>query len=124
MSPKRWVRTVNGPIGGVCGGLAKALGINELVFRLLWIVGTVCYGLTLWTYLLLWWLLPREDKQYEPESPIVLGVCIRLAQRLGWEVGPVRVLTVISPFITFGTAAVIYLVLHLLLPKSAAEKVN
>jgi phage shock protein C len=114
---KRWVRSQNAPIAGVCGGLAHALGIDPTVMRIIWLVATLCFGLSIAAYLVLWLFLPREDKQFEPDAPIFLGVCLRLARKFDVEVSIVRILTVLLPIPTFGTTIILYFVAHLILPK-------
>ena len=46
-------------IAGVCGGIASWLGINSLLVR---IVAFFTYGFFFWGYILLWALMPRDDK--------------------------------------------------------------
>ena len=117
MIEKRWTRTKDGPIAGVCGGLAKAIGVNPTLMRIIWLVATLCYGVSIGTYLVLWLFLPREDRMFEPDEPIFLGVCLRLARKFNTEVSIVRILTLLSPIPTLGLTIVLYVVLHLVLPK-------
>ncbi len=46
---------------GVAGGLADYAGVRPMVFRLAFVLFTVAGGLGLLIYLLLWWVVPRED---------------------------------------------------------------
>jgi phage shock protein PspC (stress-responsive transcriptional regulator) len=51
-------------IFGVCGGLAKATGIDSSLMRLGFVVGTIFTGsILLWIYLGLAILLPIEDER-------------------------------------------------------------
>lgn len=117
-SEKRWVRLKDAPIAGVCGGIAKALDMNPTLMRLIWIIAFFCFGLSLFTYLALWFVMPREDKQSESDEPMFLGVCLRLAQKLEVEVSLVRAFAILSPIPTLGVTIILYFVGHFLLPKN------
>ena len=59
-TPRRFVRSsTDKKIAGVCGGIASWLGINSLFVR---IVAFITYGFLFWGYILLWILMPRDDK--------------------------------------------------------------
>lgn len=47
-------------IGGVCGGLGKVTGLESWVWRLLFVLFTVCFGFGLVIYILSWLLIPEE----------------------------------------------------------------
>lgn len=47
-------------LGGVCGGLAPATGMESWVWRLLFALLLLCGGLGLVLYLLLWIFVPTE----------------------------------------------------------------
>lgn len=47
-------------IGGVCGGLAKASGIDAWIWRLVFALFTLTFGFGLVIYLLLWIFVPEE----------------------------------------------------------------
>jgi len=58
-------------------------------------------------------------KLSRPRSGIVIaGVCAALANRFGWPVGLVRLLTVLSVFIP-GPQVIFYIILWVLIPKEA-----
>lgn len=60
--PLRRVR--NGAmIAGVCGGIARWLGWDPTIVRLLYVIATVAsVGFPgILTYLILWMIMPRED---------------------------------------------------------------
>ena len=46
-------------LGGVCSGLAAWLGISPLVVRLIFVVITFFYGVSLVAYLILWIIIPK-----------------------------------------------------------------
>jgi phage shock protein C len=47
-------------LGGVCGGMARATGVESWVWRLLFAVLFLCLGAGLLAYLLLWLFVPSE----------------------------------------------------------------
>jgi phage shock protein PspC (stress-responsive transcriptional regulator) len=49
---------------------------------------------------------------------VIAGVCAAIANRFGWSVGLVRLLTVLSILIP-GPQVIIYIVLWILIPKEA-----
>jgi phage shock protein PspC (stress-responsive transcriptional regulator) len=94
-------RAGNRLIAGVAGGVADHLGTRPLVFRLVFVVFAFIGGIGLLVYLLLWWLIPREDLPDSaaerlirrfPDAPSWLGIAllglgvVLLAGRLGlWD---------------------------------------
>ncbi|MCG2583114.1 PspC domain-containing protein [Massilia sp. TS11] len=47
-------------LGGVCGGLAKATGLESWVWRLIFVLAVVCLGTGVLVYLLMWIFIPEE----------------------------------------------------------------
>ncbi len=47
-------------IGGVCGGLARATGLEAWGWRLIFVLGLALSGCSLLAYLLLWIFVPSE----------------------------------------------------------------
>lgn len=47
-------------LGGVCGGIARATGLESWVWRLIFTVLFICGGVGLLIYLLLWVFVPSE----------------------------------------------------------------
>lgn len=47
-------------IGGVCGGLGKVSGIESWIWRLVFALFTVWFGVGLLIYLLMWIFVPEE----------------------------------------------------------------
>jgi phage shock protein PspC (stress-responsive transcriptional regulator) len=47
-------------LGGVCGGLAVATGVDSWVWRLLFVLFTLTFGFGVVLYLLLWLFVPEE----------------------------------------------------------------
>lgn len=48
-------------LGGVCGGIAQVTGMPSWVWRLIFLLGTVCAGTGLALYVLLWLLVPQQQ---------------------------------------------------------------
>ena len=47
-------------LGGVCGGIARVVGVQSWVWRLLFALLTLCAGTGLLVYLLMWILIPAD----------------------------------------------------------------
>jgi phage shock protein PspC (stress-responsive transcriptional regulator) len=47
-------------LGGVCGGLAKVTGVESWVWRLMFALFTITFGVGAVLYLLLWIFVPEE----------------------------------------------------------------
>jgi phage shock protein C len=47
-------------LGGVCGGLAKASGVESWIWRLVFVLSVVCAGFGVLIYLLMWIFVPEE----------------------------------------------------------------
>jgi len=48
-------------IAGVCGGVARATGVESFIWRLIFVFGLFLGGFTLLLYLLLWIFVPRDE---------------------------------------------------------------
>ena len=48
-------------IAGVCGGIAGLTGVESWIWRMLFVVGLLFGGFTLFLYLVLWIFVPREE---------------------------------------------------------------
>lgn len=75
---KRLVRDRNGAIlGGVCVGLGKYLNIDPVIIRIFFVLLTLTSGFGVLLYVILWIVLPREDKVMaegsEPLKPDDIG---------------------------------------------------
>jgi phage shock protein C len=49
-------------LGGVCGGIAEYLGIDPVIIRILWIIGTLAWGFGILLYIIFWIIIPRNPK--------------------------------------------------------------
>ena len=48
-------------IGGVCGGIARLTGVEGWVWRMLFVIGLLFGGFTLFLYAVLWIFVPHEE---------------------------------------------------------------
>ena len=115
IAPDPWFRSNHGIIAGVCTGLAKKLGTDPWVVRLIWLATIFLFGTGLLAYLILAISLPREDRLMSAYYRRVLGVGARLALYFGIDVGLVRAGLLSFFILSAGTAIVVYLLLHLVL---------
>jgi phage shock protein C len=49
-------------IAGVCGGVAKATGVEAWIWRLIFVLGLLGGGFTAVLYIILWIFVPREGQ--------------------------------------------------------------
>lgn len=52
-------------IAGICGGVAKYMGIDATVVRLAAVILIFIMGVSLWLYILLWILIPEADNNHK-----------------------------------------------------------
>lgn len=57
-------------IAGVCGGLARATGMESWLWRLLFALTLLAGGIGLFAYLLLWIFMPLEPERVVPSLPL------------------------------------------------------
>jgi phage shock protein C len=48
-------------IAGVCGGIARLTGVESWIWRMLFVLGLVFGGFTVFVYIVLWIFVPREE---------------------------------------------------------------
>jgi phage shock protein C len=62
MMEKRLYRGVHDKmLGGVCSGIAKYIGVDPTIVRLLWVIAFFLFGIGFLAYILAWIIMP-EDK--------------------------------------------------------------
>jgi phage shock protein PspC (stress-responsive transcriptional regulator) len=59
---KQLLRRKESKLGGVGGGLGDYFGIDEVIFRVLFLVGIFTPMPAIFIYLLLWAIIPKEPK--------------------------------------------------------------
>jgi len=59
---KQLLRKKESRLGGVCGGLGEYFDIDETIFRVLFLVGIFSPLPAIFTYLLLWIVIPKESR--------------------------------------------------------------
>lgn len=57
---KRIARSADKKIAGVCGGVAKYLGMDPTIVRVIWLVLVLFAGIGALAYLICWVLFPKE----------------------------------------------------------------
>ncbi len=139
----RWIResrverTNDRVIAGVCGAIARELGWNVTLVRVLMIresrvertndrvIAGVCGAIARelgWNVTLVRVLMVVESRVERTNDRVIAGVCGAIARELGWNVTLVRVLMVVSVFfggfggLLYGIAWLLLGIAWLLLP--------
>jgi len=60
MRNKLYKSTHDRIMAGVCGGIAQWLGIDSTVVRLVFAVLVICFGLSLWVYIIAALVMSKE----------------------------------------------------------------
>jgi len=115
---KKWKRSQNGWLAGVCEGLGESFDIHPNLIRILWVVSIIFFGTGILAYIVLALTLPREDRLYEYQEDKFFGVCKRISEQSGIELALVRTLAAVSFIASLGTSALLYLILNFVLPES------
>ncbi len=120
-------------LAGVCGGIARHFSIDSSVVRLLTVLLVAFAGLSIWVYLILWIVMPEEERTtwaqqqraegqvrrlYRSQDRMIGGVLGGIAEYCGWEVGPLRIIVLI--LCLFGIPIIPYLLLWMVLPQNPA----
>ncbi len=50
-------------IGGVCGGIAAFTGLSSGLVRLITVILTFIFGVSIWVYIIAWIILPEEGSR-------------------------------------------------------------
>jgi phage shock protein PspC (stress-responsive transcriptional regulator) len=117
-----WVRSTDGVVAGVFEGLGKSFDMDPNILRLIWVISVLFFGSGLLIYLILAWVLPREDKLNEYHQKKIFGVCQAISRKSGIELGLVRLLAVGSLIISFGLTFVAYMVMAIVMPEVKDER--
>lgn len=122
----------NAIIGGVCAGLANAVGMPILVMRLLFIFMIFWVGISIWIYPILWLLMPvaKDKKEFldglkslklDKEHRVIAGVCAGIANMMGLPHIVVRLAWIIFS-LWFGFGLIAYLIMWLLMACNTDEE--
>ena len=141
--PKRLYRdTKRRIIGGVSAGIAHYFGIDPLWIRLLFIalfVNILFEGLSgaiFLAYVILWIVLPYNNELEEdtkikklfrnPDDRVLGGVSSGIASYFGIDVSVVRLIFVLSIFLSLGATILVYIILWIITPeaKTITEKMQ
>ena len=114
---KKWKRSVDGYIAGVCEGMGSSFDINPNVIRLVWLGTVLLFGTGIFLYFLAALILPREDRMSDYHEDKILGVCHRISEKSEIELPIIRFIAVISALSSLGLTILIYLLLHFLMDK-------
>lgn len=109
---QKWLRSSQGLVAGVCAGIGRRLGIDPWLVRFAWLLSICAFGTGVLAYLILAFCLPRDDDPLQGQQRRFLGVCWRLSQCSGLEVGLVRTLTVVLSLASLGLTVLGYFVLN------------
>ena len=60
---KRLLRTRDGLVAGVCGGVAQFFGLDTTLVRLVTLLLIFFGGLSIWVYIILWLIVPKAPKR-------------------------------------------------------------
>lgn len=116
------VRADNGIFGGICAGLAQRFDVPAWAVRVLWLMAIFAWGTGLALYLIAWYCVPKASNQANARQPRFLGVCARVGQALEIDVAVVRILAVFAALASLGTFFIVYLVLHIIVPKRGSDR--
>lgn len=123
-------------LGGVCGGLAESFSINANIIRGIFIASLLfgLFGLSI--YLILLFILPKngekeqiidvevKSEDTDEEKPriirtwknrMIAGVCSGLARYLRWDVSIIRIIFVLSSFVS-GIGIILYVIFWFFFP--------
>lgn len=108
----QWEKSNNGLIFGVCEGVAKKIGAEPWLVRVLFLLSVLIFGSGIIFYLALAVSLPNETDSAAERKKKFLGVCHRISQKMEIDVGLIRLATVLLALGSLGATVVGYIVLH------------
>lgn len=105
----------NGVFGGVCGGLAHTLDVPVFILRLALVIALpFTFGAAVLVYLAAVFAFPSELMAAFGDQPKFLGVCHKMAPKLGIHETWLRFFTLIAwIFTAFFPVFVVYMILFL-----------
>lgn len=114
---RRFYRSEEGWLAGVCEGLGHSFEINPNWIRIGWVASIFFLGFGLLAYVLMALTLPMQSQWHISNRPRLLGVCYRLHHELGWDLGLIRFLTAFLAISSFGITVIGYIILHFVMPQ-------
>ncbi|GIU92334.1 MAG: hypothetical protein KatS3mg011_1240 [Acidimicrobiia bacterium] len=81
-SPKPTRSRSDRVIAGVCGGLARSLGVDPILIRVAFLAAAFIQGVGLLAYIVLWLVMPEEDSTTGNERDTVPNPALR--RTVGW----------------------------------------
>ncbi len=103
---------------GVAKGLAEITEIDAVWIRLAWILSMLFLGFGFVFYIVVAICLPYKDDLKKNHTPMVVGSCMRFANKLNWDTGLVRIVFCMLTISSLGIMLIIYFLLRLILPKN------
>ena len=108
----------DGVFCGVAKGLAEITEIDAVWIRLGWILSMLFLGFGFVFYIIAAVCLPYKDDSQKNINPMVLGSCMRFADKLNWDTGLVRIVFCMLTISSLGIMLIIYFLLRLILPNN------
>ncbi len=65
MKKKLYKSQTDKKLCGVCGGIAEWLGIDSTIVRLIWVILTFCFGLSIFAYIIAALIMPNEPDYFD-----------------------------------------------------------
>ena len=112
---QKFVRSERGWVAGVCQGLGESFDMSPGLIRLLWLVSILFFGLGLVPYIIAAISFPVRGREAQWRDPKLLGVCVRMADRLQVDIGLIRFATLFIGISSFGVTVIGYILLHFVL---------
>jgi phage shock protein PspC (stress-responsive transcriptional regulator) len=78
-------------------------------------VSICAFGTGILLYVVLAFCLPREDDAMQGQERRLWGVCLRISQKAGFDVGLVRTAAVFLTFASAGMTVLVYVILNFVL---------
>ncbi len=120
--------TTDAVVTGVCGGLAKRFSMESWIVRVALVLSILLAGFGFFVYIILAFSIPKDTEVSEAYNSKILGVCLRISKKYGWEVGIVRAVfassLLLSLIPSFGTTLIIYFLMHFFLPANNSGVVD
>lgn len=103
---------------GVAKGLAEITEIDAVWIRLAWILSMLFLGFGFVFYIIVAVCLPHKNDPQKNHRPMIFGSCMRLADKLNWDTGLIRIVFCMLTISSLGIMLIVYFVLRLILPNS------